>query len=355
MGGSGLRFGVRLFQQGDAMPDSRSPRTTQQTTQITRRTALGGIATGLAGGVLPALASDAYPSRPVTMVVPYTAGGSTDVVARLIAQKLSENLGQTFVVDNRGGANGVIGMEIAARAEPNGYTLLMNTAGAQALTPVLYKTKFHALDSWEPISLISTIPLVIVAREGLPVKNFAEFVQLARAGNPPLSSSSGSSMIVLVTSQLKRVIGAPTMINAQYKGTSEQAQALVKGEVDVSVDSFVTMPHIKAGKVRPLAVIAPQRVASLPDVPTLAELGVKDMEFASWSGLLAPKGTPKPIVDRLSAEVQKIVRTPEVQERLRGFDHTPVGGNAADFAKLIGDDYARWQRVVKDTGFKIEG
>jgi tripartite-type tricarboxylate transporter receptor subunit TctC len=327
------------------MPFDPSPR-------ITRRVALGGIAASLGAG---AFAQDAYPSRPVTMIVPYTAGGSTDVVARLIAQKLTESLGQSFVVDNKGGANGVIGMELAARAEPNGYTLMMNTAGAQALAPVLYKTKFHALDSWEPISLISTIPFVIVAREGLPVKNFAEFAALAKSGNPPVTASSGSSMIVLLTDQLKRVIGAPSLINAQYKGTSMQAQAVIKGEVDVSVDSFVTLPQIKAGKVRPLAVIAPQRVASLPDVPTLAELGVKDMEFNSWSGLLAPKGTPKAIVDKLSAEVQRIVRLPDVQERLKGFDHTPVGGTAAEFTRLIRDDYARWQRVVKDTGFKIEG
>ncbi|MFT3772292.1 MAG: tripartite tricarboxylate transporter substrate binding protein [Minicystis sp.] len=274
---------------------------------VTRRTALGGIAASLGAA---ALANEPYPSRPVTMVVPYTAGGSTDIVARLISQKLMESLGQPFVVDNKGGANGVIGMDIAARAAPDGYTLLMNTAGAQALAPVIYKTKFHALDSWEPISLISSIPFVIVAREGLPVKNFAEFAALAKAGNPPLSASSGSSMIVLATDQLKRVIGAPTLINAQYKGTSMQAQAVIKGEVDVSVDSFVTLPQIKAGKVRPLAVIAPQRAASLPDVPTLAELGIKDMDFASWSGLLAPKGTPRAIVERLSAEVQKIVRTP---------------------------------------------
>jgi tripartite-type tricarboxylate transporter receptor subunit TctC len=330
------------------MPERRSP-------HLTRRAALGGIATGLAAGALPAWANEPYPSRAVTIVVPYTAGGSTDIVARLIAQKLTENLGQPFVVDNKGGANGVIGMDIAARAEPNGYTLLMNTAGAQALAPVLYKTKFHALDSWEPISLVSSIPFVIVAREGLPVKNFAEFAALARAGNPPLSASSGSSMIVLATDQLKRVIGAPTMINAQYKGTSMRAQAVIKGEVDVSVDSFVTLPQIKAGKLRPLAVIAPQRAASLPDVPTLAELGVKDMDFGSWAGLLAPKGTPKAIVDKLAAEVQKIVRTPEMQERLKSLDHTPVGGTPAEFAKLIADDYARWQRVVKETGFKIEG
>lgn len=251
---------------------------------INRRTALGVAVSTLAGApLLGAHAADKYPGKPVTVIVPYTAGGSTDVVARLIAQKLTESLGQTFIVDNKAGANGIIGMDIAARAEPNGYTLLLNTAGAQVLTPVIYKTKFHALDSWEPVSLISTIPLVVVAREGLPVKNFAEFVQLARSGSPPLTASSGSSMVVLVTDQLKRVIGAPTL-----------------------------------------------------------------------AGLLAPKGTPREIVQMLSEQVQKIVRSAEVQERLKGFDHTPIGSNAADFTKLISEDYARWQRVVKDTGFKID-
>lgn len=327
------------------------PQDTKQ--PVSRRHALKTMAAAAACASLPAYASDVYPSRTVTLIVPFPAGGTTDIVARLIAQRLSENLHQTFVVDNRGGANGLIGMEAAARAEPNGYTLLFNTAGAQTLTPVLYKTKLHPADNWEPISLVSTLPFVVVANEKFPVKDFAGLVALARAGNPPVKASSGSSMLTLLTDELKRAIDAPTLINVPYKGTAPQVQAVLSGEVDISLDSFVGMPHIKAGKLRPLAVTSAKRVASLPEVPTLEELGYKGMVFGSWTGLLAPKGTPKAIVDRLSSEVQKIVRDPQIQERLRGYDHTPVGGSAADFGKTLVEDYARWQRIVKETGYKV--
>lgn len=333
------------------------PQDTKQ--PVSRRHALKTMAGAAACASLPAYASDVYPRRTVTLIVPFPAGGTTDIVARLIAQKLSENLHQTFVVDNRGGANGangangLIGMEAVARAEPNGYTLLFNTAGAQTLTPVLYKTKLHPADNWEPISLVSTLPFVVVANEKFPVKDFAALVALARAGNPPVKASSGSSMLTLLTDELKRAIDAPTLINVPYKGTAPQVQAVLSGEVDISLDSFVTMPHIKAGKLRPLAVTSAKRVASLPDVPTLEELGCKGMVLGSWTGLLAPKGTPKAIVDRLSSAVQKIVRDPQIQERLRGYDHTPVGGSTADFGKTLVEDYARWQRIVKETGYKV--
>ena len=325
------------------------------TVLTTRRQGLPALAAlGMVCTALSAVAADAYPSKTVTLIVPYTAGGSTDVVARIVAQKLTERLGQTFVVENKPGANGIIGMDAAARATPDGYTLLLNTAGGQALTPVIYKTKFHGLDSWEPISLISTIPLVVVAREGLPVKDWADFVKLARSGTPPLSASSGSSLQVLMTDAMKQELGAPTLMNIQYKGTAMQAQAVVKGEVDVSIDSFVTLPHIKVGKVKALAVIAPHRVDSLPNVPTLTELGVKNMDFSSWSALLAPKGTPKEIVDQLSKEIQVIAKLPDVQEKLKSYDHTPVGSTPAQLSKVIHADISRWQQLVKTTGYKIE-
>ena len=310
------------------------------------------LALGLGASPL-AMADGAYPSKPVTLIVPYAAGGSTDVVARVIAQKLTERLGQSFIVDNKPGANAIIGMDAAARATPDGYTLLLNTAGGQALTPVIYKTKFHALDSWEPISLISTIPFVIVAPEG-KAKDWADLVKRARAGNPPLSASAGSSLVVLMTDALKAEIGAPSVTVIQYKGTSMQAEAVVKGEVDFTIDSFVTKPHIKSGRVTPLAVIADKRVAELPNVPTLKELGVKNMAFESWSAMLAPKGTPKDIVNKLAAEVQAIVKLPDVQEKLKGFDHTPVGSGPQQLTKAIQGDVNRWQTLVKTTGYKID-
>jgi len=287
-------------------------------------------------------------------VVPYPAGGSTDVVARLIGQKLSEAMGQPFVIDNRAGASGIIGMEAVARAEPDGYTLLLNTAGAQTLTPVLYKTSVHPSDSWEPVGMISAVPFVIVATDRLPVKDFADLVKLAQKGEPPITASSGSSMITLVTDELKRTIKAPTMINVPYKGTAPQAVAVLSGEVDISVDSFVTMPHIEAGKLKPLAVTSAERVPSLPNVPTMKELGYDGMVFSSWSALLAPKGTPKPVLDRLEQALRKAVQDPEVQERLKGFHHTPVLTTRDEFAKVLVDDHAKWQRIVTETGYKVE-
>lgn len=296
-----------------------------------------------------------YPDHPITMVVPYTAGGSTDLVARLITQKMGEGLKQTFVVDNKAGANGIIGMEAALRAKADGYTLLMNTAGAQTLAPLIYKTRVDGINDWMPISLISTIPFALVVKSDLPVKNFQEFVQRAKQTDQPLTVSSGSSMIVLITEALKSALGAPHIINAQYKGTALQAQAVIKGEVDFTVDSMVTLPQIKAGRVRALAVFGDHRVASLPDVPTLKELGIPGMNFNSWSAMLAPKGTPQEIVGLLEAEARRVVQLPEMQVRLTSLDHMPIGSTAKELEKIIRDDIERWKGVVKATNFKIDG
>lgn len=300
-----------------------------------------------------AIATEAYPSRTITMIVPYPPGGSTDLVARLIAQQLSEKYGQPIIIDNRGGADGIVGMDIAARAKPDGYTLLFNTAGAQTLAPVLYKTQFHAVDSWEPISLASAIPFVLVGKEGLSAQNFQEFVQLASQPEPPLSASSGSSMITLITDKFKQVLQAPHILNVPYKGTIMQAQAVIKGEVDFSLDSFVTTPYIQSGKLTPFAVTANERLPSFPEVPTFKELGINDMDFLSWSGLLAPQGTPRTIVEKLSKDVQAVVSMPEIQEKIRSFNHTPVGSSHTEFKETISNDHKRWVQLVKDTNYQI--
>ena len=330
-----------------------------ETVVVPRRTVLraagmGALASWGTLGMWSSAHAASYPDRTVTMVVPYTAGGSTDIVARLVAQKLTESLKQGFVVDNKAGANGLIGMEAAMRAKPDGYTLLMNTAGAQTLAPLIYKTKVTGIEDWVPISLLSMIPFVLVVREGLGVNNVKEFVELATKPGKPLTASSGSSMIVLITEALKRVIKAPETVNAQYKGTAMQAQAVIKGEVDFTADSMVTLPQIKAGKVKALAVFGDKRVSSLPDVPTFKELGYEGLEFTSWSALLAPKGTPPEVVALLEKEAQRIIKLPEIQERLRGLDHEPVGSDAKTLETLIRNDLKRWAQVVKDTNFKIE-
>ncbi|KEH08886.1 ABC transporter substrate-binding protein [Delftia sp. 670] len=294
-----------------------------------------------------------YPDKSVRVIVPFPAGGTTDVVARLAMQKLGELTGQSFVVDNKGGANGVIGTELAARATPDGYTLLMNTAGAQTLSPVLYKTSYEALASFEPISHLCDVGFVLIARKDLPVNSLQELVDMAKQGKP-LSVSSGSSMISLITEQFKKVIGAPGIVNAQYKGTAPQMQAVVAGEVDFSFDSFTSVEMIRTGKVKALAVLLPQRAEVFPQVPTIKEAGVDGMGFSSWSGLLAPKGTPRDIVAQLAQQMDKVMQMPDVLAKLRSYSYVPRRGTPEEFARLIESDNERWKRIVRESNFKVE-
>ena len=298
-----------------------------------------------------ALAQAKYPAKPVRVIVPFAAGGTTDVVARLVLQKLGELMGQSFIVDNKGGANGMIGTAEVARAAPDGYTLLLNTAGAQTLSPVIYKAGYEALASFEPITHICDVSFVVIARKDLPVNNMQELIKLAQG--KPLSMSSGSAMINLMSEEFKRLIKAPQTINAQYKGTAPQMQAVVAGEVDFSLDSFASVEMIRAGRVKALGVLSSQRAASFPDVPTLKEQGVGGMEFASWAGLLAPKGTPKDIVDQLAQQMDKVMQMPDVIAKLKSYDYIPHRTSPQAFAKLIDADNKRWQRIVAETGFKI--
>lgn len=293
-----------------------------------------------------------YPDKPVRVIVPFPAGGTTDVVARLAMQKLGELTGQSFVVDNKGGANGVIGTELAARAAPDGHTLLMNTAGAQTLSPVLYKTSYEALASFEPVSHLCDVGFVLIARKDLPANSLQELVAMARQGKP-LSASSGSSMIALITEQFKKVIGAPGIVNAQYKGTGPQMQAVVAAEVDFSFDSFTSVEMIRAGKVKALAVLLPQRVQAFPQVPTLRESGIADMDFSSWSGLLAPRGTPRDIVTYLAQQMDRIIQMPDVLAKLAAYSYVPRRSTPEEFARLIAADNERWKRIVKEADIKL--
>ncbi|MDQ0142363.1 Bug family tripartite tricarboxylate transporter substrate binding protein [Cupriavidus necator] len=304
-------------------------------------------------GTMPALAwSDTYPSKPIRMVVPFAPGGATDVVARLISQKLGEALKQSVVVENRPGANGIIGTDVVARAAPDGYTLLLNSAGAQTLSPVLYKAGYEPLKSFAPISQISNIGFVMVVHPSVPAKTVQEFVALAKAKSRPLSLSAGSSMIELIGATFKSAAGTPDVVSVSYRGTGPQMQAVVSGEVDMTIDPFNGMAMIKAGKLRPLAVFASKRSPALPEVPTMQEAGFDGMAFNSWAGLLAPAGTPREIVTRLNQEMNRILAQPDIRQRLAAIDYEVVGGTPEQFAATIAEDAARWAKIVKDTNYK---
>ncbi len=316
-----------------------------------RRQLLGAATAGAALAAAPAFGQE-YPGRALRIIVPFAPGGATDVVARILSQKLGEALKQPVVVDNRPGANGAIGTEAVARAAPDGYTLLLNTAGAQTLTPVLQKTGYEPLASFAPISLISTVGLVLVVHPSVPANTLQELVALVTSKKRPMSYSAGSSIIALIGEQFKASLGANDLVIASYKGTGPQLQAVVAGEVDMTVDPFNGLPLIRSGKLRPLAMCGPKRSPSLPDVPTMQEAGMPEMTFASWSGLLAPAGTPQAIVRRLHAEVARLVATPEVRDALLRVDYEPVGSTPEQFAATIAEDAARWARLVKSSNFK---
>ncbi|MDR0274467.1 MAG: tripartite tricarboxylate transporter substrate binding protein [Burkholderiaceae bacterium] len=320
---------------------------------LSRRALLLGLAAFSAGWTLPAQAADDWPSRPIRLIVPFSPGGATDVVARLVSQKLGEALKQSVVIENRSGASGMIGTEAVARAAPDGYTLLLNSAGAQTLSPVLYKANYDSLKSFAPVSLIANIGFVMVVNPKVPAASVKEFVALARSGKRPMSFAGGSSLVSLIGEQFKITIGAPEMVNVQYKGTGPQMQAVVGGEVDMTIDPFNSLEMIRAGKLRALAVFSEKRSPSLPDVPTMKEQGF-DMVFNSWAALLAPAGTPPAIVQRLHTEIAKIVALPEVREQLARIDYEPIGGTPEQLATLIADDTARWRKIVKDTKFMAE-
>ncbi|WER48638.1 tripartite tricarboxylate transporter substrate binding protein [Cupriavidus sp. WKF15] len=304
-------------------------------------------------GAMPALAwSDTYPNKPIRMVVPFAPGGATDVVARLISQKLGEALKQSVVVENRPGANGIIGTDVVARAAPDGYTLLLNTAGAQTLSPLIYKAGYDPLKSFEPISLISNIGFVMVVHPSVPARTVQEFVALAKSRTRPLSLSAGSSMIELIGASFKATAGTPDIVSVSYRGTGPQMQAVVAGEVDMTIDPFNSIAMIKAGKLRPLAVLSDKRSPALPDVPTMQEAGYSGMAFGSWAGLLAPAGTPKEIITRLNKEVTRIVAQPDIREKLAAIDYDAVGSTPEQFARTIADDTARWKKIVKETNYK---
>jgi len=312
-----------------------------------------GLAGALAACGLAGAAEGRYPAKPVRVIVPFAAGGTTDVVARLVLQHLGELAGQSFVVENKAGAGGSIGTELVARAAPDGYTLLINTAGAQTLSPVIYKVGYEALASFEPITHICDVGFIVIARKDLPARNMQELIALARGGPKPLTMSSGSSMINLMSEEFKRIIQAPQTINAQYKGTAPQMQAVVSGEVDFSLDSFASVEMIRAGRVKALGVVMPQRAASFPDVPTLKEQGVEGMDFASWAGLLAPKGTPREIVALLARHMDTVLQREDVLAKLRSYDYTPRRTTPEEFGRMIAADNARWKRIVQETGFQV--
>ena len=327
-----------------------------------RRTLLRGLpVVALAGlAIAPvAVAQDdpaAWPEQPVTILVPYAAGGNTDMFARLLAEELDKAFGQRFLVENKPGGNANIGTAELARAEPDGYTLGMGTVATHAINPSVFEDlPFDPAEDFAPVSLVATLPNVLVVNPELEAESVPELIELLKA-NPDTYTfaSSGVGTSQHVSGELFMVRTGTRMTHVPYKGSGQLIMDVVGGHVDLSFDNIPTAAQqAKAGAVRPLAVTSLERSDLLPEVPPMAEF-LPGFEATSWHGLFAPAGTPPEIVRKVSAEVQRIMRQPEVQERLRSVGAEPVGSTPEEFARYIEAERQKWAEVVEEAGISVE-
>lgn len=317
------------------------------------QTAAGLLMAGLA---VPLWSADAmaqdYPTRPIRLIVPQSAGGSTDLIARLLAQKMGDALGQSIVVDNRPGAGSVNGTETAAQAAPDGYTLL-TVAASFTITPALHKKlPFDSVRDFAPISQVATLPHILIVHPSVPVKSVKDLIALAKAKPGDLNvATSGIATSTHLAAELFMHLTGTKMVTVPYKGGSPSMTAMLAGQCQVNFAALSTaLPHVRAGKVRALAVSGGKRSVTTPEYPTIAEAGVPGYEHSSWVGLLAPAKTPQPILTRLSAEAVKAAQAPDTRPYLLKSGMEPVGSTPAEFGQVIKTEIAKWQKIVKAAG-----
>jgi tripartite-type tricarboxylate transporter receptor subunit TctC len=297
-----------------------------------------------------------WPQKPISLVVPFGAGGSADLVARMFAQQFQAKYGVSVVVENKGGAGGSIGSAFVAKAPPDGYTLVLGTVSTHAINPSLYaKLSFNAETDFEPISPIVRLPNLLVINNKIPATIVAELVAYLKANDGKLNYGSGGNGTSghLSTVMFLKAIGV-TMAHIPFRGTADETAALVGGHIDLCIDSMTTIwPMAKAGDIRALAVTTPQRVAAAPDLPTIGET-VQGFEAVGWQGLFAPAGTPKPIVEKLAAEVKRIFLQPEIVTALANVGGEPLPMSPDEFARFAQAERVKWGAVVKEAGVRIE-
>jgi tripartite-type tricarboxylate transporter receptor subunit TctC len=324
-----------------------------------RRRAFGLIAALAACGALPAAAQTTpFPSKPIRLIVPHAPGGNSDTFGRMLAQKLSERVGQQVVVENKPGAGGTVGSALVSKAAPDGYTLVVADNGTHAIAPTLYGAKlpYDVFKDFTPITLAATFPTVIMIHPSVPAQNATEFVALAKSQPGKLTySSAGTGNGSHLTVELFRAAaGGLDMVHVPYKGGAPAVQALLAGEVQLSSVSVNTaLPHIQAGKVRALGVASSKRSPALPDVPTFAEAGIA-FEGDSWLAIMGPPGIPADVVAKLNQEIAATLREPETQERLAKIGLVVVASSPAELTKLLTTDVPKWGKAVKDSGAVAE-
>jgi tripartite-type tricarboxylate transporter receptor subunit TctC len=317
--------------------------------------ALALTACALAAASGPSLAQ--YPVKPVRIIVPYPPGGTTDILARLVSTRLTDKLGQSFIVENRPGAAGAIGSQAVAKSAPDGYTLVMGTISSHGINSALYKAlPYDPVKDFAPVTNVASTPNVITVNPDLPVKTLGELLKLAKEKPGKLnfgSTSQGGSPHM--SAELLKMMTRVDLVHVPYKGAGPMLADLIGGQVQIGFDNLPSsMSHIRSGKVRAIAVTTPSRWPGAPEIPTVAESGVTGYEVSGWFGLLAPAGTPKPVIDVLYAALSEILKQPDVQKQMLELGAAPVGNPPDAFGRQIAGEVEKWKKVVATTGVKAE-
>lgn len=325
----------------------------------TRRTVVAAALAAAAIGAVPAtaFAQTAYPNKVITIIVPFSAGGTTDILARVIAQGLTAELGQSVVVDNRAGAGGNIGGQLAARAAADGYTLFMGTVGTHAINASLYKKMpFDPIKDFAPLTRVANVPNLLVANPAQPYKTVQELIAYAKANPGKVNfGSSGSGSSIHLSGELFKSMAKVDMQHVPYKGSAPAVTDLLGNQIGIMFDNMPSaIQHVRSGKLRPIAVTTAKRSPELPDVPTIAEAGVPGYEATSWFGMFAPAGTPAPIVTQLNKALVKVLAQPDIKKKINEQGAETAGETPEQFAAFIQKESVKWGKVVKESGASVD-
>jgi len=301
-------------------------------------------------------AAQTYPVRSVRIIVPFPPGGAIDALGRMLAQKMSEAWGQSFIVENRAGASGIIGTEAGAKSAPDGYTLIMGAVSTHAINAVLRKLPYDPVKDFAPVAFVAAVPNLIVVNPSLPVKSVGELIELARRKPGALSyASAGAGTTLHLSGELFKSMARVDVVHVPYKGSGPAVTDLIAGQVPIMFDSITSsIPHIKAGRLRALGITSTIRSPALPDIPTIAESGLAGYEMNPWFALFAPAGTARPVIARLNAEVARIVALPDVRERLAAIGAEPMVGTPDQLAATVQSDLAKWSQVIREANIKVD-